>query len=240
MAQNHPQDLLSTHLLLVADTGQARQELGIPLTAIATAKVREAVSFSTAVAELQTSERRVDLAIIDLDMAGSAAVTLTRKLRDPLGFGGRNIAILLIGGTIKSPIYLAAARLGIQGHLSRPFTGERLRQVVRAALLARPVEVAMRAVAATVRSEAKPVVAEATVEPVTVPEPVYTPVENKPFRHGLQSLMRTTKPLTTEEAFGFEVAPASPPPRAERTYKEKAGAGYGAFTAPGRRLSKVS
>jgi hypothetical protein len=52
---------------------------------------------------------------------------------------------------------------------------------------------------------------EAAVEPVVVaegaPEP-YVPVANKPFQHGLQSLMRVVQTLSPDEAFGFEPAPS--------------------------------
>src|SRR4029077_9311974 len=119
------------------------------LATLATAKVTMAASMAAAVEALRAPDRRIDLVVIDLEMSGSAAVPLTRKLRDPLAFRARNVSILLIGGATNTPHYAAAARLGIQGHLPRPYTTERLRQAVRAALLARPTEVMSRSAART-------------------------------------------------------------------------------------------
>jgi DNA-binding NarL/FixJ family response regulator len=147
---------------------------------------------------LQNAQQRVDVVVVDLEMSAAGAVTFTRKIRDARTLGPRNLAVLLVGGAVNTPHYRSAARLGVQGHLPRPFTSEKLRSALRAALAARPVTMPARKPAITrrdVKSAEKPA--------APVPYASQEPVANKPFRHGLQSLSRRT-PLTADDGFGLE------------------------------------
>ncbi|TAL01228.1 MAG: response regulator [Rhodospirillaceae bacterium] len=212
---------LSTVLLVVADRLAAREELAAALAPVASTRTMEAISVAEAVADLQAIDPRIDLVVIDLEMSGSGAVTLTRKIREAQTLGPRNIAILLVGGAVGMPHYQAVVRLGIQGHLPRPFTNDQLRSALRAALVARPTEPALRPTQSLAPRDAKPDTPQRPV--VSTPYEAQSdvmPRATKPFRHGLQSLMRPTAPLTADDGFGFEAGPSSVRPRPMRAEPE--------------------
>jgi DNA-binding NarL/FixJ family response regulator len=190
---------LTTYVLLVADTLSARKALAASLAPIGTVHAMEAASLADAFMVLQNARQHVDVVVVDLEMSAAGAVTLTRKIRDVRTLGPRKLAVLLIGGDADTPHYRSAARLGVQGHLPRPFTSEKLRGALRAALAARPVTAAASKPAA-VRRDVKP----AGKPAVPVPYASQEPVANKPFLHGLQALSRRRKPFTADDGFGLE------------------------------------
>jgi DNA-binding NarL/FixJ family response regulator len=201
---------LSTFVLVVADKLALRGELMAGLVAIPTLRVTMAVSLTEALAALQTAERRIDLMILDLGLSAGGAVTLARKLRDPLAFGSRNIPILLVGEPMSPQILQANLRLGVQGHLPGSPALDRLRVAVRDALLAAPQKAKPRAPVAK---------AAPAPEPPKAPyaEPADIPHANKPFRHGLQTPMPPRKPLSDDDGFGFDAPQLSIKPRRIRT-----------------------
>jgi CheY-like chemotaxis protein len=214
------QSQLSMALLVVADKLATRAELAAALAPVAGSRVTEATSVAEAVADLQATDQRIDLAVIDLEMSGSGAVTLTRKIREPQTLGPQNIAILLVGGAVGTSHYQAAARLGVQGHLARPFATDRLRAALRAAIIARPTGPMTRPAETAVHRDGKVEATAKPAVPVLYDQSSAGPYPNKPFRHGLQSLMRSTKPLTADDGFGFEAPPPAPRPQQTRTYAE--------------------
>ena len=199
---------LSTFVLVVADRLAARAELMAALAPVTSTRVTEAASVAEAIADLQPADVRTDAAVIDLEMAGSGAVTLIRKIREAQTLGPRNIAVLLIGGSTNTPHYHAACRLGVQGYMPRPFTDAQLHAALRAALIARPTQAVTRAPQAAPRQPSKAAPPPKPSAPYEQ-RPDAVPVANKPFRHGLQSLMRKVVPLTSEDGFGFEPPPVA-------------------------------
>jgi DNA-binding response OmpR family regulator len=145
-------------ILIVADKAPARQSLADAL--VPGVVLRQTTSVQEALSLLREADLPIDLIVIDMNLSESAAVTFTRKLRDPLNTGRCQLPIIVVAEKTASPILKAVQRLGIQGEVAWPLKPEELRALVRR-LLPQPMA----------KNDAKP---EAAITVASAPNAIET------------------------------------------------------------------
>ena len=181
-------------VLIVADKAATRADVAAAWTPAEAHTVRRVATVGEALEALRDPDATIDGILIDLDLPSSGAVTLTRAIRNPPGPGRRDIPIIMFGGTLRSPQFMAASRLGIQGHLNLPIDHPALRVMI---------------------GKGKPATPAAPDRPaVSGPAPSGPAVSGtiKPFRHHDSTIRLAAAPPSLDDGFGLE-APWSPPAR---------------------------